>query len=72
MIYDTQEENNRDRTRDFIFQLHRATATAVYVLISLSISSRRSCRSSSLILSAREGISVLHSSAVSQQRILAE
>lgn len=36
--------------------------------MSLAISSSSSCRSSSLILSANEGINVLHSSAPSQQR----
>lgn len=36
------------------------------VLISLAISSSSSCKSSSLILSASEGISVLHSSELSQ------
>lgn len=39
----------------------------VQALISFAISSRSSCKSSSLILSVSEGISVLHSSALSQQ-----
>lgn len=47
----------------------RYTLTLVsgdYLFCSLEISSSSSCRSSSLILSAREGISVLASSAFSQ------
>jgi hypothetical protein len=43
-------------------------AQLAQVLISFAISSRSSCKSSSLILSANEGIKVLHSSALSQQR----